>query len=107
MTERERLLAVVAAARAFFDAAEYDVNMDGGDWGERMGPLARAMERAFAALDAHPPEEAGETVEVWVDPEDGQVSFVYPGTTMSRERAEYRHWTRLGTTRLVIEEDGA
>lgn len=62
MTERELMLAVVEAARAIFTAVEHRANMEGGDYGDDIGPSAIAMEHALSALDAHTPEPEGEVV---------------------------------------------
>lgn len=91
MTERERLMqAVVDAVR------EYDTK-HAGTWAK--------VRNALSALDAHPPEDAGETVElaVWRHV-GGNVEFEMTGPDWIERQNS--NWTRLGTTRLTLTKGG-
>lgn len=96
MTRLQELEAVAEAARKY-------VESEGGN--QPWHDLCLAVE----ALPADPEPARGEVVEMelWRHTA-GAAVLVIPGSAVSKELAEARHRTRLGTTRLpLVKRDGA
>lgn len=103
MTERDRLLAVVEAVRTWLNIAATLPYQD-----QRELDAMTACEIAlnnYSALDARP---KGRMMEFAVHQSlSGDTHLVKIGSPYDQTDGFPNNWTRLGTTRLTIKEDGA
>lgn len=101
MSRVEALEAVAEAARQVCNARA-DRSAEWTDVTEAIADMQDAI-RALDALPADPEPARGEVVEMelWRHTA-GDAVLVIPGSAVSKELAEARHRTRLGTTRLPL-----